>query len=85
MNISELSIQLRELSDNYSRQRITFDEYRSKRKFLLDEIDETLNYQRYAKIPQNVEETEDSNSVDNGMPEVVSKVFEDDIKNNGAE
>lgn len=85
MNISELSIQLRELSDNYSRQRIAFDEYRSKRKFLLDEIDQTLNHQGYAKTPQNVEETKDSNSVDNGMSEIVSKVFEDDIKNNGAE
>jgi len=85
MNILELSIQLRELSDNYSRQRIAFDEYRSKRKSLLDEIDQTLNHQGYTKTPQNIEETADSNNVDNGMPEVVSKVFEDDIKNNGAE
>jgi len=45
MNISEFSTKLRELSEDYSSQRIFFDEYRAKRKTLLDEIDYSVNGQ----------------------------------------
>ncbi len=43
MNISNFSIQLRELSDDYASQRIIFDDYRAKRKKILDEIDININ------------------------------------------
>jgi len=80
MNISEVSIQLHELSDDYSKRRITLDEYRSKRKFFLDEIDQIFNNQSYAKTPQNIEETRESNGKDNIIPEAIYKVFESDKK-----
>jgi len=80
MNISEVSIQLHELSDDYSKRRITLDEYRSKRKFFLDDIDQIFNNQSYAKMPQNIEETRESNDKDNIIPEAIYKVFESDKK-----
>jgi len=84
MNISELSIQLRELSDDYSRQRMTLDEYRLKRKQLLDEIDQTLNNQSYADTSRNVEETEESHGTGNIMPEDINRIFEADKQNDDA-
>jgi len=80
MDISEVSIQLHELSDDYSKRRITLDEYRLKRKFFLDEVDQMFNNQRYAKTPQNIEETRESNGIDKIMPEAIYKVFESDKK-----
>ncbi len=85
MNISELSIQLRELSDNYSRQQIVLGEYRLKRKYILDEVDQTFNNQSCANTLQDVEEAEKSNDMDNLMPEVVNKIFEKGINNDGDE
>ncbi len=58
MNIPELSKQLRELSEDYSSQRIALDEYRLKRKYLLDEIDQTLNNQNCENLPQGTEKVE---------------------------
>ncbi len=84
MNILELSIQLRELSDDYSRQRMTLDEYRLKRKQLLDEIDQTLNNQGYADTSRNVEETEESHGAGNIMPEDINRIFEADKQNDDA-
>lgn len=45
MNLSEYSIRLRELSDDYANQRIMLDEYRLQRKAILDKIDEIVNGQ----------------------------------------
>jgi len=59
MNIPELSKQLRELSEDYSNQRIALNEYRLKRKYLLDEIDQILNYQNYENFPQGSEKIEE--------------------------
>lgn len=58
MNIPEISKQLRELSEDHSNQRITLDEYRLKRKYLLDEIDQTLNNQNCENLPQGTEKVE---------------------------
>ncbi|MGD8783700.1 MAG: hypothetical protein PVG75_04655 [Thioalkalispiraceae bacterium] len=43
MNVSDLSLRLRELVDDYSNQRIGHDEYRAQRKVILDELDLILN------------------------------------------
>lgn len=43
MDISDFSMQLHELVDDYSSQRITFEDYRVKRKEILDEIDANIN------------------------------------------
>ncbi len=59
MNIPEFSKQLRELSEDYSSQRIDLNEYRLKRKYLLDEIDQILNYQNYENSPQGSEKIEE--------------------------
>ncbi len=58
MNIPEISKQLRELSEDHSNQRITLDEYRLKRKHLLDKIDQTLNNQNCENLPQGTEKVE---------------------------
>jgi len=60
MNILDVSIQLRELSNGYSNQRVTFDEYRLKRKSLLDGIDQTLNQQNCKTTPQAAEKIDES-------------------------
>ncbi len=39
----EFSAQLRELAGDYSDQRIAFDDYRAKRKDILDKIDSSMN------------------------------------------
>ncbi|NOX93384.1 MAG: hypothetical protein GXP18_13300 [Gammaproteobacteria bacterium] len=78
MNISEFSTALRELSDDYSSQRIVLDEYRLKRKHFLDEIDQTFNHQNYADISRAVEKSEES---DNPVLEIINKVFDFDKKN----
>jgi len=85
MNILEFSLQLRELSDDYSQQRIILDEYRSRRKYLLDEIDQTFNNQNYVNASDTIEKTKELNDVDNVLPEAFNKVFEDDKKNGGTE
>jgi len=59
MNIPELSRELRELSEDYSSQRIVLEEYRLKRKYLLDEIDQILNNQSYENPPPTIERTEE--------------------------
>lgn len=59
MNIPELSRELRELSEAYSSQRIVLEEYRLKRKHLLDEIDQILNNQSYEDFPQTIEKIEE--------------------------
>jgi hypothetical protein len=60
MNILNLSIQLRELSNEYSSQKIVFNEYRLKRKCLFDEIDQTLNQQLCETTPSGVEKADES-------------------------
>ncbi len=59
MNIPELSRELRELSEDYSGQRIVLEEYRLKRKYLLDEIDQILNNQSYEDFPPTTERIEE--------------------------
>jgi hypothetical protein len=59
MNIPELSRELRELSEDYSSQRIVLEEYRLKRKYLLDEIDQILNNQSYENFPPTIEKIEE--------------------------
>ncbi|MCF6261175.1 MAG: hypothetical protein L3J98_13605 [Gammaproteobacteria bacterium] len=59
MNIPELSRELRELSEDYSSQRIVLEEYRLKRKYLLDEIDQILNNQSYEDFPPTIERIEE--------------------------
>ncbi|NOY73127.1 MAG: hypothetical protein GXP14_12285 [Gammaproteobacteria bacterium] len=59
MNIPELSRELRELSEAYSSQRIVLEEYRLKRKHLLDEIDQILNNQSYEDFPPTIERIEE--------------------------
>ena len=59
MNIPELSRELRELSEDYSSQRIVLEEYRLKRKYLLDEIDQILNNQSYEDFPPTIEKIEE--------------------------
>lgn len=58
MNISECSEKLRELSEDYSSQRILVDEYRTSRKHLLDDLDRSLN-------GQNIDVLEDEALKDN--------------------
>ena len=43
MNTTEYSIHLRELSDDYANHRILPDDYRARRKEILDEINSTIN------------------------------------------
>lgn len=57
MNILDFSRQLRELADNYSDQRITFADYRTKRKDILDKIDSNMNGIRF---PGKAETSSDS-------------------------
>ncbi len=64
MNIPELSKQLRELSEDYSNQRIALNEYRLKRKYLLDEIDQRLNNQNCGNLPKGTEKVEECDDVD---------------------
>jgi len=85
MNISELSRQLCELSEDYSSQRIILDEYRLKRKYLLDEIDQLLNNQNYEDSPQSIERTEKSDDMDNVLPETINKIFDFDKKGDDIE
>ncbi len=59
MNIPELSRELRELSEDYSSQRIVLEEYRLKRKYLLDKVDQILNNQSYEDFPQTIEKIEE--------------------------
>jgi len=83
MNISELSTELRELSDDYSCQRIVIDEYRTKRKSLLDEIDQILNNQTYENFLRNAEKKEESDGEHNIMPEAINTVFAADKESDG--
>ncbi len=80
MSLSEVSAQLRKLSDDYASQRIFVDEYRLKRKHLLDGIDETFNHQQYEKIPRGAEKTEEPDSVDSVLPETINNIFKFDKK-----
>ncbi len=59
MNIPELSRELRELSEDYSSQRIVLEEYRLKRKYLLDKVDQILNNQSYEDFPPTIERIEE--------------------------
>ena len=79
MNILDVSIQLRELSNGYSTQRVAFEEYRLKRKLLLDEIDQTLNQQSRQTILQDAEidEPNDKNDV---MPKTINLEFDTNKK-----
>lgn len=47
MAISDLSIRLKELLDDYFNHRILLDEYRAQRKIILDEID--VKYNQHAE------------------------------------
>jgi len=58
MDISNYSLQLRELSDDYSNRRILADDYRLKRKELLDEIDKVINGQESGHY-ENTDEIEE--------------------------
>jgi len=64
MNILDVSKQLSELSDDYFKQRIALDEYRLKRKHLLDSIDKTLNNKSYEDILKKPEEMTEFNVVE---------------------
>lgn len=73
--ISEISAKLRDLSDDYSNQRIPFDEYCSKRKELLDEAERILNGLNSLAL-ENSEKLDRDDSVDNVVAGVLSKVFD---------
>ncbi len=70
MNISNISTQLRELSDDYSSQRIIFDDYRAKRKKILDEIDININ-----GVDRPIDDTPVASK--GSSDEVMDKFFED--------
>ncbi|VAW89224.1 hypothetical protein MNBD_GAMMA18-201 [hydrothermal vent metagenome] len=81
MNILEASIQLRELSDGYSTQRVSFDEYRLKRKSLMDEIDQTLNQQSCETTPLETKKIDESAGESDAIPVTINPGFDADKKN----
>ncbi len=83
MNISEVSAQLHMLSDDYSNQIILVDEYRLKRKYLLDEIDQKLNNQTDVNTSYETEKygAEKPDEMDNVMSDAINNTL-DINKNN---
>ncbi len=80
MNVLEVSIQLRELSEGYSTQRVSFDEYRLKRKSLLDEIDQTLNQQSGETTPHRAEKADESTGENDAISQIINPGFDVDKK-----
>jgi len=80
MNVLEVSIQLRELSEGYSTQRVSFDEYRLKRKSLLDEIDQTLNQQSGETTPHRAEKADESTGGNDAISQIINPEFDVDKK-----
>lgn len=80
MTISELSTRLRELSDDYASQRLFFDEYRLKRKYLLDDIDQRLNIndQQCEHISGDTEKITESDDKSDVVSETINTVFDTD-------
>ena len=60
MNEISYSLLLRNLSDDHFRRRITFEEYRTQRKKILDNIDVEFNGLKLSSEPAQTEEPDNS-------------------------
>ncbi|MBL1276987.1 MAG: hypothetical protein COB30_012955 [Ectothiorhodospiraceae bacterium] len=75
MKISAYSIALRELSDDYSHQRLEYVDYRMKRKIILDAIDLSFNNQD-SNEPESENIKHPSPDATESMSGAFSKVFD---------
>ncbi len=62
MSDLEVSALLRNLSEDYSNNRVSFSEYRSQRKIILRKLDEEYN-QVYVEDQEDVDETQNENII----------------------
>lgn len=76
MSILDYSIRLRELSDDYANQRIMLDEYRSKRKEILDDIDKSINGLTIMTEDEQTQDQEQGKETAIGMLNRAIGVFE---------